>query len=80
MTWAVSAIVSVVLIASATSAIVGGTARLGASAASGLGSVVSGAASQVAGRLDLSSLDPSAYVTDTLFRLSRASFASAWTQ
>ncbi|MCU4180116.1 hypothetical protein [Bosea sp. BH3] len=68
MTWAVSAIVSVMLIASATSAIVGGTARLGASAASGLGSAVSGAASQAAGRVDVSNLDPSAYVTDTLFR------------
>ncbi len=68
MTWAVSAIVSVMLIASATSAIVGGTARLGASAASGLGSAVSGVASQAAGRVDLPNLDPSAYVTDTLFR------------
>jgi len=68
MTWAVSAIVSVMLIASATSAIVGGTARLGASAASSLGSAVSGVASQAAARVDLPNLDPSAYVTDTLFR------------
>lgn len=68
LTWAVSAIVSAILIASATSAIVGGTARLGASAASGLGSAVSGTVSQAAGRVDLSDLNPSAYVTDTLFR------------
>jgi len=71
MTWAVSAIVSVMLIASATSAIVGGTARLGASATSGLGSAISGVVSQAAGRVDVSNLDPSAYVTDTLFRTDR---------
>jgi len=71
MTWAVGAIVSTILIASAASVVIGGTARLGASAASGLGSAVSGAASQAAGRVDLSSLDPSAYVTDNLFRADR---------
>ncbi len=71
MTWAVSAIVSVMLIASATSAIVGGTARLGANAASGVGSALSGAVSQAAGRVDMSNMDPSAYVTDTLFRAER---------
>ncbi|WID98541.1 hypothetical protein QO058_10040 [Bosea vestrisii] len=76
MTWAVSAIVSAVLLASAASAIIGGTARLGANAASSVGSAVSGAASQAAGRVDLSNLDPSAYVTDTLFRADRPAPAS----
>ncbi|KRE15670.1 hypothetical protein ASE66_12555 [Bosea sp. Root483D1] len=71
MTWAVSAIVSAVLLASAASAVIGGTARLGANAASSLGSAVSGVASQAAGRVDLSNLDLSAYVTDTLFRADR---------
>jgi len=71
MAWAVSAIVSAVLFASAASAIIGGTARLGANAASSVGSAVSGVASQAAGRVDLSNLDPSAYVTDTLFRADR---------
>jgi len=71
MAWAVSAILSSVLLASAASAVIGGTARLGASVASGIGSTVSSAASQAAGRLDLSSLDPSDYITDTLFRAER---------
>lgn len=71
MTWAVSAIVSVMLIASTASAIIGGTARIGASAVSGVGSALSGAAGQAAGRIDLSGLDPSAYLTDTLFRAER---------
>lgn len=77
MAWAVGAILSTVLLASAASAVIGGTARLGASAAFGVGSAVSGAASQVAGRLGLSSLDPSAYVTDTLFRAERPASSSA---
>lgn len=73
MAWAVGAILSTVLLASAASAVIGGSA----SAASGVGSAVSGAASQAAGRLDLSSLDPSAYVTDTLFRAERPAPSSA---
>ncbi len=79
MAWAVGAIISTVLLASAASAAaaIGGSARLGASAASGVGSVVSSAASQAAGRLDLSSLDPSAYVTDPLFRAERPAPSSA---
>ncbi|TCR63463.1 hypothetical protein [Bosea sp. BK604] len=72
LAWAVGSIVGAVLLASTASAIIGGTARLGASAASGVGSAVSSAASQVAGRVDLSNLDPSAYVTDTLFRTDRS--------
>lgn len=77
MAWAVGAIISTVLLASAASAVIGGSARLGASAASSVGSAVSGAASQAAGRLDLTSLDPSAYVTDTLFRAERPGPSSA---
>lgn len=72
MAWAVSAILSTVLLASAASAVIGGSARLGESTASGVGSAVSGTASQAAGRLDLS-----AYVTDTLFRAERPAPSSA---
>ncbi|RDJ20874.1 hypothetical protein DWF00_28455 [Bosea caraganae] len=71
LAWAVGSIVGAVLLASTASAIIGGTARLGATAASGVGSAVSSAASQVAGRVELSNLDPSAYLTDTLFRTDR---------
>lgn len=71
MTWAVSAIVTALLLASTASAIIGGTARLGASAASGVASSVSGMAGQAAGRVDLTNLDPSAYLTDSLFRTDR---------
>ena len=77
MTWAVGAIISSILLASAASAVIGGSARLGASAASSVGSAVTGAANQAAGRLDLSSLDPSAYVTDMLFRAERPAPSSA---
>ncbi len=80
LAWAVGSIVGAVLLASTASAIIGGTARLGASAASGLGSAVTNvagqAAGQAAGRADLGSLDPSAYLTDTLFRSERPAPAS----
>lgn len=75
MAWAVSAIVTAVLLASTASMVIGGTARLGATAASGVASSISGMASQVAGRVDLPNLDPSAYLTDSLFRSERPASA-----
>jgi len=77
MAWAVSAIVTAVLLASTASVVIGGTARLGATAVSGVASSISGMASQVAGRVDLPNLDPSAYLTDSLFRSERPAPASA---
>lgn len=81
MAWALGSIVGVVLLASTASAVIGGAARLGASAASGVGSAVSGvagrAADQAANRVDLGSLDPSAYLTDRLLRSDRPAPASA---
>lgn len=77
MAWAVSAIDTAVLLASTASMVIGGTARLGATAASGVASSISGMASQVAGRVDLPNLDPSAYLTDSLFRSERPAPASA---
>jgi len=80
LSWAVGSIVGAVLLASTASALIGGTARLGASAVSGLGSAVSGAASQVANRVDgntVANLDPSAYLTDTLFRSDRPAAGDA---
>ena len=78
LAWAVGSIVGAVFLASTASSLIGGTARLGASAVSGIGSAVSGVASQAAGRVDgnaissaLGNLDPSAYLTDTLFRTDR---------
>ncbi|KUL94345.1 hypothetical protein DK26_15160 [Bosea sp. WAO] len=76
MTWAVSAIVTAVLLACTAFMIIGGTARLGATAASGVASSVSGIVSQAAGSVDLSNLDPSAYLTDSLFRTDRPASAS----
>ncbi|MDU0343648.1 hypothetical protein [Bosea rubneri] len=76
MTWAVSAIVTALLLASTAAMVIGGTARLGATAASGVASSVSDMASQAAGRVDLSNLDPSAYLTDALFRSERPAPAS----
>jgi hypothetical protein len=78
LTWALGSMVGAILLASTASSIIGGTARLGASAVSGLGSAVSGvagqAAGQAAGRVDMNDLrdfNPSAYLTDTLFRSDR---------
>lgn len=73
LSWAVGSIIGALLLASAASSIVGGAARLGASAASGVGQAVSGAAGQAASRVDTGSLnlDPSAYLTDRLFRSER---------
>lgn len=84
MAWALGSIVGAVLLASTVSSVIGGTARLGASAASGVGSVVSGvagrAADQVANRADagtFANLDPSSYLTDRLLRSDRPAPASA---
>lgn len=73
LSWAVGSLVSAVLLASLATTVIGGTARLGASAASGVGQAVAGAAGQAASRVDTSNLniDPSALLTDRLFRNER---------
>lgn len=80
LAWAVGSIVGAVMLASTASALISGTAQIGASAASSLGSAVSGAASQAANRVDgdmIRNLDPSAYLTDTLFRSERPAAGDA---
>lgn len=68
LVWAVSAVITVLLLASAASSVIGGTAKAGATAVEAAGAVAGPAVGQAASQVT----NPNAYFTDMLFRTDRA--------
>jgi hypothetical protein len=75
LVWAVSAVITVLLLASAASSIVSGAAKAGAAAVETAGAVAGPAVGQAASQVT----NPNAYFTDMLFRTDRAPAAGAQT-
>jgi hypothetical protein len=71
--WAVVALIGAVVLASATSSVVGGTANIMGSVAGGATAGAARGSAQSALRPETSAADPSAYFVDSLFRTDRAS-------
>lgn len=68
LVWAVGAVVSASILASAASSLASGVASTGAASLHAAGSALAGAASQVASQTSVGATDPTAYFTDMLFR------------
>jgi len=72
LVWAVGAVLSAGLLASAASSVASGAAQTAAAAAQGAGSAISTVAGQTASKAASNLADPTSYFTDMLFRSDRA--------
>jgi len=72
LVWAVGAVLSAGILASAAASMASGAAQTGAAVAQGAGSAVSAAAGPAAGKAASDLADPTNYFTDMLFRSDRA--------